>query len=898
MAHILPVVVYGNGDLYREMFNAVAATCGDSVFGILFKLSLVLGGTWAIIHFSVQRSMNPLLRYLGLYYLAFFILLQPTATVQIIDRVNQDHAYSVANVPLGLAAAANLTTVIGDSLTRLMEKNFSLPDDLRYGHTGMVMASRLVTASTQFQVTDPTFSQSLQSFVHQCVFYDLFLHKYSWNELANTNDLWRLVSEQASPARTFVYAKSGGDAKGQTEIVTCKDGASLLSQDWKQALSEAEAKNGSRLLPDNPKAKTQLLSLLGTSYGFLTKTSQDAAALMQQNMVANALQTGVLQMGAATNAPAALEMTAFTKAQQQKRLTNTTVFDMAAYWLPLMKNVCEAMLLGAFVLVILMILMPSGLTILKYYFLTLFWFQCWAPLYAILNLFMNFYAHVRCAGIMGSQPALTLADQAGLAQVNADVAGLAGYLTLSVPLLAFGLMKGMLSVFSQATQYMSGVTQSAGSSGAVDAVTGNTSLGNMHYDTQSSFNTSANHFDGNARVTEGMMTEQLPGGSSLSMTPEGSMVMNNQAAMSSLGTSVNLAHAIREMASQQADNAYSSATTHAQAYSDSVSSGLRELVELGHHTSTHDMSAHGSSMTVSGGTSAALQNVQQLTERFASDHYVSTATATKYLGAAYASAKGGVSIPVIGSAQVGVRAEADHSHSHENRELTAAAHDFVQNTHYADNVDVAVRGVQEHQYRASTEAGERLSENVGSSFDKAEQARHEMVANLQQSESYREAASFSEENATSINSNANQAFLNWVETHAGMSQGQIETMMVNDPQAAQALAKRFTENEAEQYLHAFEGHQASSQQSINADFAHESQTLSSDATVTAERTANEAQVMQHPEAKTLHITKVDTQAESSAKAIISGSQFDLNTSKEQIAQKGDALKKVITEKNK
>ena len=64
-----------------------------------------------------------------------------------------------------------------------MEKTFSLPGDLTYQKTGVAMASRIVLASTQFQVTDPNFAQSVHSFVQQCVFYDVLLHKYSWNDL-------------------------------------------------------------------------------------------------------------------------------------------------------------------------------------------------------------------------------------------------------------------------------------------------------------------------------------------------------------------------------------------------------------------------------------------------------------------------------------------------------------------------------------------------------------------------------------------------------------------------------------------------------------------------------------------------------------------------------------------
>ena len=83
-----------------------------------------------------KRSLTVLVRWFALYYLAFYVVFFPKATVNIIDRVEQGKVYAVDNVPLGLAVLASYTSVIGDSLTQLTEQNFSLPDDLRYGQTG------------------------------------------------------------------------------------------------------------------------------------------------------------------------------------------------------------------------------------------------------------------------------------------------------------------------------------------------------------------------------------------------------------------------------------------------------------------------------------------------------------------------------------------------------------------------------------------------------------------------------------------------------------------------------------------------------------------------------------------------------------------------------------------
>jgi conjugal transfer mating pair stabilization protein TraG len=152
----LSVVTYGNGDILREVFNAIAAAMNNnSTYSTLIHLAIGIAGVWTMLDLVGKRSLTVLIRWFALYYLAFYVVFFPKATVNIIDRVAQGKVYAVDNVPLGLAALASYTSVIGDSLTQLTEQNFSLPDDLRYGQTGMVMASNLVTAASTLQITDP-----------------------------------------------------------------------------------------------------------------------------------------------------------------------------------------------------------------------------------------------------------------------------------------------------------------------------------------------------------------------------------------------------------------------------------------------------------------------------------------------------------------------------------------------------------------------------------------------------------------------------------------------------------------------------------------------------------------------------------------------------------------------
>ena len=42
MAQEIAVITYGNGDILREMFNAIAAAMGDSTFKTLIHLSILI----------------------------------------------------------------------------------------------------------------------------------------------------------------------------------------------------------------------------------------------------------------------------------------------------------------------------------------------------------------------------------------------------------------------------------------------------------------------------------------------------------------------------------------------------------------------------------------------------------------------------------------------------------------------------------------------------------------------------------------------------------------------------------------------------------------------------------------------------------------------------------------
>jgi len=780
---ILPIIVYGNGDLFVEYFNAIVMAFGTSDFNTLIKITVLLAGVTVLFSFIMQRDLMVLVKWFGLYYLTIYILFLPKTTVEIVDRISQK-GVPVANVPLGIAVIASYTTSIGDALTQMIEMNFSMPDDLRYGKTGLVFASRMVTEGAQFEITDSEFDHNLQSFIQQCVFYDILLKRYTLNDLSGADHLWQFIAANTSPARAFIY---------NGVVTTCKTGANFLTKDWEGAIDSALTQYAPRAFPESKNAKAELIKYLPLSYGYLTGLSNNANDIMQQNLMANALQRGVYNFDGSVNSSAALESYSYTRAQEQKRLTNETIGDMAAHWLPLMKNAFEAIMYGCFIFIVLLALFPFGWTILKHYIFGLFWLQCWPPLYAIINLIVSYYAVMQSSAAIGS--ALTLKALPGLTQINQDMAGLAGYLTLSVPFLSAGLVKGMAGTLTQLSQYVNGVTQSTAGTSAQEAVTGNFGFGNTNFGNHNSFNTSANHYDTAGRFNSGSFTGTMPNGSTITMTPNGNVVMNTQGAISNVGTSINLGNAIRESAQTQAEISTAHSKQSARSYSEASASSYRQMAELTQHAGHSKGTGEGWSMSMNASTGNAINQVKQLTERFAHDHQMSYGEAARVLSSVSGDIRAGITTPL--SFNASGRREADHTASTDDRKLYSEAKDYVQNSGYSKHLDTVERAVHDKSLKINDDEGARFLNNLNTSLDKSTSAKYDMMQSQQETQSYRELAQKAEEGSLSISSNMGQVFTEWLATQKGtdgrghMGAQMAENIFVHHPEIAQQYAKDF-----------------------------------------------------------------------------------------------------------
>ena len=544
----------GGGVYLVDLLNAVAAITGGGAYLTLAQLAGVAGVAWILFRTAFGGSWKDNAKWVLMFTAVWGAMIVPKATVRVVDRLDPGLAPAVvANVPVGLAIFASLTSEVGDGLTRLTEQAFTLPDDLRYQRHGMIFGSRLADAVTRMEVTDAVFARNLRNFARQCVFHALLLGHISADDLRETADLWTLVtnagspSAGASPARLVEFATRGaagasGATPVDTAVVTCAEAAARLTALWGAEMDRATGIFGLRLFPGaatEALARAELIAALPAAHDFLIGASRSAAEVIRQQMLLNAIHDAGEQWASEAGNAAALRAYTETRAEAQTVAAYRAIGRQAETWVPLLRIVFECLYVGAFPMAALLMLTPAGGGFFRAYLSGFVWLQSWGPLYAILHRIALGEAAERmgAAALMpGGDIGISLVAQAGIRAVAADVAVMSGYLSMSVPFLAAALAYGVGRATSLASSVLH-VGQEAAIGAAREGSTGNLSLGSTQYDTHRFATLEGRQVRTSAHLDTGRYSGYSPQGAAYTVAADGTAIADATAATSRLPAS-------------------------------------------------------------------------------------------------------------------------------------------------------------------------------------------------------------------------------------------------------------------------------------------------------------------------------------------------------------------------
>jgi len=817
------IITYGAGEVLDTTFNAIASLMNSktgSLYQPLVRFSLLLGLMWAVVSIIYGNHSQLLTSWFIPFNLMLYLFFIPTTTVKIHDSVTGFN-YSVDNVPWGLGSVAGLVSQIGDRMTREIEKTFSLPDDLKYHKTGAVMASNLIANAHNFHITNSELTETMRSFVNQCVVYDALMgQKYTLDELKSSGDIWGLVSKNASPARAFVFKAPG---RGQRpEILTCAQGVTRLKPyletnvenafqffgrkifgkgDEKRSAAggSANAQAPATVTASNTKLGQQLKTYLPGAMNYMTNMSNTANDYMMQQMMIHSVVDGIeSQSTALGNAP----NFAVRRAYLHQRANEENIAGIAAQKLIAMKNVMEALIYVAFIFLLPLAILPMGWRYIGKWVGLVMWIQLWPPLYAVLNFIMNLSVRAKGIGLVAPDgTGITIANSVGFANLHADMAAQAGFMSLAVGSLAYALVKGGAGSFVHLASHMAGPATSASARASEDMMSGNYSFGNVSQGTMQANNATFGQQNFSPAYASGSFA-QNDGVVSRTTSADGGHIIS--VANSSLRSSLNMGETMSNSYTEQATQATQVAESQMIASAKSMADHNRQVMDL----STQQSKAISGSENFSNGLTSshneAFTQLDGLVDSFATEKQITKEHSAQLLANASASAETGVGFQFFGtgaSAKASLTTSAINSVNAHDRDNMSAAQNFSKQHNFQDALNKAAQASQDSRFTESSNEAKNLSSSIGASLEKSHQFRDEASASLQKSQSYSKMASWSKQNSASINASLNQDYVNWLpqqglpNSTGPMGQAEAETIMSSRPELETLYQQRFMEQQ-------------------------------------------------------------------------------------------------------
>ncbi|PAU99452.1 conjugal transfer protein TraG [Arsenophonus sp. ENCA] len=804
------IYTMGGGDWLREMLNAVATFMQSDTFiyikGVMLLVSVLCVAYHWLIHHNVMSMLG------WVFAIAFVSLFAAIKhPVQIIDNSDLKTVYTVPNVPVGLIIPAGIVSSIGHSLVTGYEAIFAQPDDATYTKTGMLFGANLIAKSTDFLSQNPEVTDLFSDYIQNCVIGDILLnHKYSLEQLMNTRDPYSLIFSRPSPLRGVI------NREGVFE--TCQEAAVVLKNklglDTKTG-GETWHYYARQLFGGRPNPDALFGVLLGNSYQTFYQSGQSASEILKQNVTMNAIHNGILTYSARNGDVAGMMNISSMMALEKQRLAQASAALISPHFLPTLHIILMGIMMGIFPIMLLCALINLlTIQIVKNYLLSFLWLQCWPVLFAILNSAMTFFAKKNGVPVVLSNLSIIKSNQS-------DIATAAGWLSLLIPFISWGMVKGMGQVFSSVSSSLGSSMLGSTTQAASVAVDGNYAYNNLQTDNVQGYGWSTN-----STFASGQMSHQTASGGSATQTMEGNMVYNTTGAMSVLPTNIAIQRSIASAQQEMARNSEAQAQSALQGYNSSISSAASQLSQFTRQAGQSDSLVKGADSSLTSNQSRAAHQMASAVESYAKANNISQSQATQELmeRSGRTSLNSGLSGHVkwdsgdmlatkLGKwatgASVGTEIHGGVEGSLSDTDSHSASKHY---TGTQDNRhDTSAQAVSDFKqgldvltsYRTSDSASHTDNQSdsqvnqLAATLNEAQSQYHQYTDSNTRSHEFAEMASRTESLSGQMSENLTQQFANYVSQHAPQQAEQILTD-TNSPEMAaerEALAREFVQQQ-------------------------------------------------------------------------------------------------------
>lgn len=523
-----------NGPQVAALFKAVVGMTESSGYTVFLLTMTTLGLLGVTIAAVLRWKPFEMLSWFMSVVLFYSIAFVPKVTVTVEDARAMT-AEVVTGVPIGLGLTAALSSKIGRFAANLFETALGDVDAAKFTKFGAVFPERAAAALSQAGPVTAETRAVLDPFLNRCVMPEILESSAKLTELMTTGNLAATVTARGwtNPARVLmidgspVYCDAAAEklltllktreVPAQEKLLMVKlsggnTGSAVLEAALKKAIPEAEAK------------------MLGISRTLSESLAH--AVLLTEIPGAAEREAGNFSMPLAG-------AVALAKAQGSlaSEISFRTMGELAAAFLPKLRNLLEFILIAAFPIVLGMLVAfgAEGTRVARMYLTLFLWLALWAPIASVINyLLIHLDANPmnRIAEIYGG---LTLEAADFIRDQGATSQAMAGYLMLLVPLISYLLARasdmGAASLASSMMQPAAGAAQSQSAQlSAGNVAAGNASIGNSSIN-----NANANKSDISTGFVAGSVTRTATAQGSVVRDSDRGQVTSVTAAASDLG---------------------------------------------------------------------------------------------------------------------------------------------------------------------------------------------------------------------------------------------------------------------------------------------------------------------------------------------------------------------------
>ena len=554
---LLTIYIPQNGEFLKTVLDAMVTLLGTETYRSAQEIMTIFAVGVVGFQYISGKKIQAISRYVLCTFVFMVCILGIREPVAIIDMQNAEsagQALTVDNVPLGVAFPAAVISGIGYGITQVFSDVFHMPNDLDYTRTGMLFGSRTWLASSSSNLSlSPELSRDLSTYIRQCIFSAKLLgsQQISPKDLKNSSDLIGLYFNQPSPIFRVLFHDGSN--------LSCSDAATVLKPQLSEGV-EQQLEHLARIMTQGDKDKFS--NGLSAAHSYFMQVSKDAANILTQNILINATRESAQDAFAFAGADAEMMNYTNTNSLQKMHVAEANSFWLAGYRLPYFMTVFWILTICIFPLVMLIAMFPMMHNVYLVYLQSQMFLWLWPPMFIIIHFLVSLASSITLTLFGTKNGGVTFSTVDSLANIHSGFAYTAGGLAISVPFIAFFIVKGLPSILSTASQHLGGMAQSLSTGEAQSVTQGNISMAsysgwNMNYD-----NTNAHKWDTNHQHLEGKATVQAENGALISQGTDGSRVVNAQGAISQMATRLHASDRISSSLQTNASESFQNAQSH------------------------------------------------------------------------------------------------------------------------------------------------------------------------------------------------------------------------------------------------------------------------------------------------------------------------------------------------